>query len=192
MPADWTTLTKNTESGRVTFAMPPSWRAIELDADTLARSYQQLASSNPEFGRAITLDQMKNLGAAGLYAYAFDFGPSSTSTGFATNMNAYTKAQKVLASVDVLAQSSAAQLDVQLKAKMVSTDKLRIGNADAVRNVYEYALSRPDGTSVPLVGEQYYLVINDFPHVLTFTTPKPAYESYRKTFEQMAMTFRVG
>ena len=116
----WTPVTKKTEKPTVTFALPPSWRVIE----------------ESRRGR--------------LFVYAFDFDAAAMRQGFVSNMNALTQPVKTGASVDVMAQTTAAQIEVQIKAKTLSRSKLRIGPLDAARNAYAYSLQKPDGTSRPV------------------------------------------
>jgi hypothetical protein len=192
LPAGWTSVSKTTANGPVTFGLPPTWRTLDLDQNTLASSYERLAASNPDFAKAISLEQMKNLSASGLFVYAFDFDPANMKSGFATNMNGLTQATKTTVSVDVLAQVTTAQIEVQLGAKTLSTGKLKMGGLDASRSAFEYTLARPDGGKVALALEQYYVIANGYPHVLSFTTARDLYDTYKTTFEQIATTYRVG
>ena len=127
---------------------------------------------------------MKNLSASGLFVYAFDFDPASSRSGFATNMNVLTQATKTTASVDVLAQATTAQIEVQLGAKTLSTGKLKMGGLDAWRSAFEYSLAQPDGGKVALALEQYYVIANGYPHVLSFTTRRDLYDGYKSVFDR--------
>ena len=191
IPAGWTLVEKKTQTGQASFALPPTWRVIDLDADTVARSFAAIASANPDFGKAFTLDQMRSLGAAGLYVYGFDFDPTTASSGFLTNMNALTQATKVTFTLDSFAQLNAGQIEVQLKAKTISSTKVRVGALDGIRNVYEYSLNGAQGVTAVVV-EQWYMIANSYPHVLSFTTAKSLYDTYKLVFEQIGMSYRAA
>jgi hypothetical protein len=171
-----------------TFGLPPTWRAIDLDPQTISATMKAFRDANPGAGAVFTEDQIIQLANAGIRAFALDLGPSTTAS-FATNMNVIVQTASGI-SLDVLAQASAATLEVQLGAERAGFDHVSIGGRDAVRIRARYNANLATGAR-KLLATQYFLMGDRDVFILTFTAVQDVADSLAKTFEEIAATFRI-
>jgi hypothetical protein len=186
LPAGWTTTIRASDGFSI--ALPPTWRAIELDSQTFAAAYKALADQNPNFAAALSPDQAQGLLAEGIKVMAFDF--SRPQGGFATNMNVIHEELPVETSLDVLTQINTAQLQGQLKIDSPEVTRTTLGSLQATRFHYSVPLERPQG-SLPISITQYYAVRGKDAYVMTFTTASADERGYGDLFEQIAKTFAL-
>lgn len=183
LPAGWTQFAKSGFS----LGLPPTWRAIELDAQTISGGMRSLREANPTFAEAYTEEALNQLIASGIKLMAFDFGtPTAT-----TNMNVLTTRLDAESSVDFVAQTGAAGFEVQLKAQRLGFDRLQIGGRDAVRTRQRYDLRQNSGEVMTLVATQYYLVRGRDMFVITFTTDPGLADGLAPVFDSIMQTFQV-
>ncbi|HEV8228630.1 MAG TPA: hypothetical protein VGQ86_01635 [Candidatus Limnocylindria bacterium] len=186
LPSGWTAVTKTEFS----VGLPPTWRAIELDPQTVSASFRALRDTNPTFAQSYDEAALAQLANAGLKMFAFDLGPGGTSGGFATNMNISITALNADVSLDFLAQTSAAQVEVQLNATRKGLDKVSLGGRDAMRLRATYPLTVASGP-LTVAATQYYVLRGRDVFVLTFSTRQESKDALAATFEQIAQTFRI-
>lgn len=186
LPAGWSSVTKT----EFTFGLPPTWRVIDLDPQTISASMKLFRDANPTLAATYSEDQLINLAGAGIRVFGVDLGPSTTAA-FATNMNVTVQTMSAATvSLDVLVQTSAATIEVQLGAERAGFDHVSIGGRDAVRIRERYSMALPSG-ALKVMVTQYYLLRDRDAFVLTFTTRQEVADSLAATFESIAATFRI-
>src|SRR5438270_12811594 len=80
LPAGWSTVTRSADGFSI--AIPPTWRAIDLDPQTMASAFKTMVEQNPSIGQAYSVEQMQVMAPAWFKVMEIDFGK-----GGSTNHN---------------------------------------------------------------------------------------------------------
>ena len=133
LPTGWTQVAKSGFS----LGLPPTWRAIELDAQTISSGMRALREANPTFAEAYTEEALLQLVSSGIKVMAFDFGAPTA----ATNMNVLTTRLDSESSVDFVAQTGAAAFEEPKSSDLVLHTDV-IGVEESVRRIVELMRAR--------------------------------------------------
>jgi len=168
--------------------IPPTWRAIDMDPQTMNAAFKTMVDQNPTFGQAYSLEQLQTLIQQGIKVIAFDFG--TPGRGLLTNLNVLHQALPAEMSADVFAQLASSQVEVQLKTNAPKVESARIGDLDGRRIRYEFPIQTANG-QLNASFFQYVALKGKEAFVITFTTRTEDAETYRSTFDQIAANFSL-
>jgi hypothetical protein len=191
-----------------TVGLPDGWQRIQADGFSLAvpTSWETVAASDIASSGAMDALREANPAAAPVIAsaeammragqvqlFAFDPGPRTRRTGFATNVNVIhvgdTGDEDIASLLDDMEASVASQIPVNGRIRR-STTTLPGGEAAVLR--YEWTVGFPNGTSMDVAVTQYLVVTAGNGYVITLTGPKRFARHDRAYWETVAFSFRFG
>ena len=181
LPAGWSTVTRSADGFSI--AIPPTWRAIDLDPQTMASAFKTMVEQNPSIGQAYSVDQMQAMVQQGIKVMAFDFG-----NGGQTNLNVIHQALPYELTAGDFSQLAASQVSVQLKIATPKIELATVGNLDARVISYELPFQTGSGTFNASFS-QYVVVQGKDAYIITFTSRSGDAVGNRPTFDQIAANF---
>jgi hypothetical protein len=187
VPSGWTTLARPADAFSI--SIPPTWRAIDMDPQTMSAAFQTMVEQNPIIGQSYSLEQIQAMTQQGIKVMAFDFGASTP--GVFTNMSVIHQTLPSEMSMDVFSQLASAQVEVQFK--MPAPPKIeaaKVGSIDGRLISYEFPLQTANGAFNALIS-QYVALRGKEVYILTFTTRSEDMARYRPIFDQIAANFAL-
>lgn len=169
--------------------VPPRWRAIVLDAQTIDATSKVMTSQNPELASVLNADVIKQALASGVKLGVFDVDQTHNVTGFANNLNILKQPLSTAMSQSAYTQANVAQIEDLLKVK-TAVKHVTLGNGTPADEVsYERTVQYPQGP-VTLSLRQYFVIVGQTAWVLSFTIAQQKLASYGDTILQTATSFR--
>jgi hypothetical protein len=166
-------------------SIPPSWRAIDMDPQTMNSAFKTMVEQNPSLAQSYSVEQMQALVQQGIKVMAFDFG-----SGGRTNVNVLQQALPSEMSASVFSQLAASQVEVQLKISPPKIEPAIVGNLDAQVIRYDLALQTPNGMFNASFS-QYVAMHGKDAYIITFTNRSEDAASNKQTFDQIAANFAI-
>jgi hypothetical protein len=187
---EWTTVVRRTGDTSITIMLPPTWQAVDLDPKTIGNSYAKLASANPAFGSANSVETFRQLAAKGVVLYALDNDPVARQR-FATNLQVLVQDYSGSDDIDSIAKQLGDQYERSVKAKVTPLVHVKIGTDDAAQLRVDYTATVA-GRALDISLLQVVLLKPGRVHALAFTTLKDQFDSYRPAFDRIALSYRTG
>jgi hypothetical protein len=181
LPAGWSTVTRAADG--FTISIPPTWRAIDMDPQTMTAAFKTMVEQNPSLAQTYSVEQMQALVQQGIKVMAFDFG-----NGGHTNLNVLEQALPTEMSASVFAQLAASQVEVQLKIAPPKVESAIVGSLDAQVIRYDLPLQTANGTFNASFS-QYIAMRGKDAYIITFTSQSEDAVGNRPTFDQIAANF---
>ena len=184
----WTRLEVTSEG--FTIDVPPKWRSLVLDPQTLDAATKTAIAQNPDLATVLSSDAMRQAMASGVKLFAFDLDPAHNVSGFGNNLNILKQPLNAAISLDFYTQVNVAQIEELLKLKVRVRRVMLANGTPADELSYERTTQRPDG---PLVTSlrQYLVVTGQTAWVLSFTVAQTKLAAYGDLLEQTAKTFTL-
>jgi len=167
-------------------SIPPTWRAIDLDPQTMNAAFKSMVEQNPALTQSYSLEQLQTLGQQGIKVMAFDFGNG----GGHTNLNVLQQKLPSEMSVTVFTQLAASQVEVQLKISPPKIESVTVGGLDAQVIRYDLPLQTANGTFNASFS-QYIVMRGKDAYIITFTSRSEDAVGSRSTFDQIAANFSL-
>jgi len=183
LPAGWSTVTRVSDGFSI--SIPPTWRAIDMDPQTLSAAFKTMVDQNPALAQSYSVEQMQALVQQGIKVMAFDFG-----TGGHTNLNVLQQTLPSEMSASVFSQLAASQVEVQLKISPPKIESVIVGGVDAQVIRYDLPLQTANGTFNASFS-QYIAMRGKDAYIITFTSRSEDAASSRATFDQIAANFAL-
>jgi hypothetical protein len=183
---------QNPEPFRI--SLPDTWQAIDAsqlaDSETLTKLQQQ----NPNLAAILrtSIDQMRS---GGISFVAIDPQSASTTRPFADNLNVVPpKGQVTPDRWDEFVRQSAIGIQQALKlAQAPSATAVSIPNTQrAAQLIYTYELAMPTGEKLVVAVQQYLVLANSKPFVLSMSTTLDQQVPRRDLFTEIANRFMPG
>jgi hypothetical protein len=182
----WTRLDVTSEG--FTIDVPPKWRALVLDAETLDASIKSMTAQNPDLATVLNGDALRQALASGMKLIAFDVDPTHNVSGFGNNLNILKQPLSVAVSLDFYTQANVAQIEELLKVK-TSVRRLTLANGSLADEVsYDRILQQAQGP-LPTSFRQYFVVSGQTAWILTFTVAQTKLAAYGDLLQQSAKSF---
>jgi len=175
-------------------SLPPHWRVIDPKSATFEADYRSLLAENPDFGTAFPQDALKQITTAD--GIAFDFTPGRSSPSVFTTM---------IVSSETLASEEQSRytriyLDELRGATNVTTNDMRVGNANGKRVTADYPVHRDAADilrgAAPTPGGEWlrqtaYTAYPEFggATALTFISRLELADAYASEFQAIADRF---
>jgi hypothetical protein len=167
-------------------SIPPSWRAIDMDPQTMKAAFKTMVDQNPALAQSYSVEQMQALVQQGIKIMAFDFG----SGGGHTNLNVLQQTLPSEMSASVFSQLAASQVEVQLKISPPKIEPATVGGLDAQVIRYDLPLQTANGTFNASFS-QYIVMRGKDAYIITFTSRFEDAVGSRATFDQIAANFAL-
>src|SRR5882672_9759562 len=183
LPAGWSTVTRASDGFSI--SIPPTWRAIDMDPQTMNAAFKTMVEQNPALAQSYSVEQMQALVQPGIKVMAFDFG-----SGGHTNLNVLQQALPSEMSASVFSQLAASQVEVQLKISPPKIESAIVGSLDAQVIRYDLPLQTANGTFNASFS-QYVAMRGKDAFIITFTSRSEDAAGSRSTFDQIAANFAL-
>ncbi len=172
--------------------LPSSWESVAASDIAASGAMDALREANPAAGPVI--DSAEALMRAGqVQLFAFDPGPRTKRTGFATNVNVIRVGdmgdQELESLLDDMKASVLAQIPIKGKIRTSSTT-LPGGQAAVLR--YRWTVGMPDGQSMDVAVTQYLVITAGNGYIITLTGPERFARHDRPYWDAVAFSFRFG
>lgn len=172
--------------------LPDSWES--LSAADIANSgvIDQMREDNPDAAAAI--DQAEAAMRSGqVQLFAFDPGPRTVDSGFATNVNVIRIGDTGDEPIADLAEQAAAgvQLQVPIDGE-IETETTTLPAGEAAVLTYRWTLNAPSGQAFDIAVTQYLIVTDGDAYIVTFSGLNDFAADDGASWEAMAASFRFG
>jgi hypothetical protein len=177
------------EQEGVALSLPPNWQAIDFDEEAVADNWEKIRAANPDLANSLS-EQAAALAMQGIKFYAIDLDSPSLAVGFATNVNIIRHQGVATGDLDSAMTESSAEVKQQFGTLLdgaIRKGKLNAGSGEEVgRLSYDVALSKSDGSPLPMSITQYLGVTDGDVYIITCTMFKEYSDDYAPTFDSMA------
>jgi hypothetical protein len=177
-PADVPAGYEPADGDGVSIAVPGAWTV--LDAEDVSMSPDELEQAFPDAPSEV-VEQEAAMFEKGAVLVAIDL----TDESFASNVNILRFPGEE--DLDVLADQAEQEIS-SLGGKVVSSTVVQLRLGTAARVQYQAAVTRPDGTTLPVRGVQHYVPVDGYTYVVTITSDV----DLDALSERMMATFRVA
>jgi hypothetical protein len=174
----------------LTITLADGWQAIPLTEDGLAA----IVDAFPEGSQMAQIlgQQGGALALAGVKLWALDTEAALRGDTTAGNLNIIAQPAPAGLDVSLLGQLARAQLEALDGTSGVAVEPVALAAGDAVRATYRLEETLADGTTVDVVGTQYYLVSDGRLLIVTFSGATEDADQLAATFEAMADSIALG
>jgi hypothetical protein len=192
LASGWTRYTLPDEGAAV--SLPPGW--VRLSHDLLADDSpagQDLKDLNPALADALSSDFVRATLSSGVRLFLI-YTPSAAQQAppYATNMQLFLEESDIPLSLDQLSLINVSQLETLLGQKdAVRTDRIRLGDAEAVRLRYAVNAVRTDQT-VPIDFTTYLFLEDRSVYTLTFGVLSEDAVRLEPMFEDIARSLELS
>ena len=188
LPDGWTRV----QGDGFSIGLPDSWESISAADVAGTDAWDQLRDANPDAGAVI--DQAETAMRNGqVQMFAFDPGPRTVASGFATNVNVIHVGDPGDEDLATLAEqvAEAVALQVPIEGRVrTSTTTLPGGEAAVLR--YRWTINTPGQGAFDVAVTQYLIVTDGDGYIVTFSGLQSDERQDRPTWEAMAVSFRFG
>jgi len=172
-------------------ALPPTWRQIDMDPQTLGASLDAIKAQNPELAPQLE-GQARSLLEAGIKFFGFDLAPEALATGAATNVNVLSQSLPAEVSLDFYVQLSVGQLEnMSSVVKPVQQRRVQLAAGEAEELSYAMNMVAPSGAALALWTDQYLFLQGKAVYVITCTTSQETAPKYTEVFANIGRSFRL-
>lgn len=172
--------------------LPDTWESLTASDIADSGVLDQMREDNPDAAAAI--DQAESAMRSGqVQLFAFDPGPRTSETGFATNVNVIRVGDTDGEPIEDLADQIAAGVQLQIPVEgEIETSTTTLPAGEAAVLTYRWNLNAPGDQTFDVAVTQYLIVTDGDAYIVTFSGLGEAVDDDRATWETMAASFRFG
>jgi hypothetical protein len=172
--------------------LPDTWESLSAADIADSGVLDQMREDNPAAAAAI--DQAEAAMRSGqVQLFAFDPGPRTVDSGFATNVNVIHVGDTGGEAIADLADQIAAGVQLQIPIEgEIQSDTTTLPAGEAAVLTYRWTLNAPGGQTFDVAVTQYLIVTDGDAYIVTFSGLQEAADDDRAGWEAMAASFRFG
>lgn len=196
-----TTLTTTLETGWVLYekpaegfalALPPTWKQIDMDPNTINTDLDLIEESNPQIGKLLK-EEAPAFVVSGTKFWGIDLDPATARVGSLTNIGVVKKHSEIKISLGAYVSALIAFWEDQPDViKPVTHQRVKLAGSDAEELRIKMAVTTTNTTTATVTTQYQYILIKDQDfYSIGMTTHADQAEKYAPIFAKIAQSFHI-